>query len=247
MREKLGILLTTLLLTGFATASDQLRIYTEQYPPYNMTTSGQPFAHSESEITGLCTDVLKALLEKTQLDYSIKLRDFSYGMNRARQHENHGIYCVAKTEKRAPFYQWVGPLTGIKWTLFAKPGSTIKLNDLEGARDYRIGGYRGDVMTSYLEDKGFDVSVIANNGLNAKRLEHNQIDLWVSDGLAGPYIAADGSDITGLESVLVFRETPLYLAVNKDSDPEIIKALEEAYQAMQQNGEIATISRSYGL
>ena len=247
MKGKLGLLAAMLVLAGCATASEQLRVYTEQYPPYNMTTNGQPFAHSESEITGLCTDVLKAVLENAKVDYSIKLRDLSYGMNRAQRHEDHGIYCVSKTDEREPFFEWVGPLSSIKWTLFAKPGSSIKLDDLEDARDYRIGGYKGDVMTGYLEDKGFDVSAITNNGLNAKRLEQDQIDLWVADGLAGPYLAADASDVTGLEAVLVFRETPMYLAINKDFDPDLIKALNLAYQAMQESGEIDTISRSYGL
>ncbi|MGC8120244.1 substrate-binding periplasmic protein [Marinobacter sp. VGCF2001] len=247
MKGKLGLLAALLVLTGCATASEQLRIYTEQYPPYNMTTNGQPFAHSEFEITGLCTDVLKALMEKAQVGYSIKLRDLSYGMNRSQKHEDHGIYCVSKTAEREPFFEWVGPLSSIQWTLFAKPDSEMQLDNLEDARDYLIGGYKGDVMTGYLEDNGFNISAITNNGLNAKRLVQGQIDLWVADGLAGPYLAADASDVTGLTPVLVFRETPMYLAINKNSDPELIDALRSAYQTMKDNGEIDTISRSYGL
>lgn len=247
MKGKLGFLVALLVLTSYASASEQLRIYTEQYPPYNMTTNGQPFAHSESEVTGLCTDVLKAILEKSSVGYSIKLRDLSYGMNRSQKHADHGIYCVSKTAEREPFFEWIGPLSSIQWTLFAKPGSDIKLDNLEDARDYRIGGYKGDVMTGYLEDQGFNVSAITNNGLNGRRLVQNQIDLWVADGLAGPYLAADVSDVTDLEVVLVFRETPMYLAVNKDSDPDMINALNAAYEAMKEAGETETISRSYGL
>src|SRR5690554_858085 len=247
MKGKPELLTALLVLTGCATASEQLRVYTEQYPPYNMTTSGQPFAHSESEITGLCTDVLKSVLEKAKVDYGIKLRDLSYGMNRSQRHENHGIYCVSKTDDREPHFEWVGPLSSIEWTLFAKPGSDITLENLEDARKYRIGGYKGDVMTGYLEDNGFDVSAITNNGLNAQRLVQNQIDLWVADGLAGPYLAADTSDLTGLEPVLVFRETPMYLAINKDSDPALIESLHKAYKAIKEAGEVDTISRSYGL
>ena len=147
---------------------------------------------------------------------------------------------------REPFFDWVGPLSSIKWTLFAKPGSPIELERLEDARQYRIGGYKGDVMTNYLADKGFEVSAISNNGLNARRLAENQIDLWVADGLAGPYLAADASDITGLEPVLTFRETPMYLAVHKETSAEILQALNRGYQELVESGEKATISRSYG-
>lgn len=247
MLRKTGLLMGLLLMAGNATATEKLRIYTEQYPPYNMTTNGQPFAHTEKSVTGLCTDVMKALLDETSLDYSIKLRDLSYGLNRTKKHPNHGIYCVSKTEDRKPFFNWIGPLASIKWTLFAKPGSSIELDNLEDAREYRIGGYKGDVMTGFMANKGFDVSAISNNGLNAQRLVQDQIDLWVADGLAGPYLAADASDVTGLKQVLVFRETPMYLAVHKKTDPEVQQALREAYRKLVQSGEKATISRSYGL
>ncbi|WP_111494891.1 MULTISPECIES: substrate-binding periplasmic protein [Marinobacter] len=246
MKGKVGLLCALLMMAGCATATEELRVYTEQYPPYNMTTNGQPFAHSAEDITGLCTDVLKAMLAKTDLEHSIKLRDLAYGMNRTEQHPNHAIYCVSKTDEREPFFNWVGPLSSIEWTLFAKPGSSIELDDLDDARKYKIGGYKGDVMTTYLAEKGFDVTAISNNGLNARRLVEDQIDLWVADGLAGPYLAADASDVTNLKRVLVFRETPMYLAVNKNTDPEILNELNEAYRALVQSGDKDTISRSYG-
>lgn len=246
MKVKIGLLASLLVVASSAMATEELRIYTEQYPPYNMTTSGQPFAHSEDDITGLCTDILKDILANSDLEYSIKLRDLSYGLNRTEQHPNHGIYCVSKTDDREPFFNWVGPLSSIKWTLFAKPDSSIELDDLDDARDYRIGGYKGDVMTSYLTERGFEVEAISNNGLNARRLVEDQIDLWVTDGLAGPYLAADASDVTGLKRVLVFRETPMYLAVHKETDPEILRALNESYQGLVESGEKETISRSYG-
>src|SRR5690554_7583789 len=80
MKRKIGLLLGLLLTVNTATAAEELRIYTEQYPPYNMTTNGQPFAHSTEEISGLCTDILKALLANTNLKYSTKLRELSYGL-----------------------------------------------------------------------------------------------------------------------------------------------------------------------
>lgn len=244
MKGTIGLLFSLLLISGYATA--ELRIYTEQYPPYNMTTNGQPFAHSKKDITGLCTDVLNALLERANLEHSIKLRDLSYGLKRTEQHSDHGIYCVSRTADRDPAFDWVGPLASIKWTLFAKPGSSIELKNLKDATKYKIGGYKGDVMTGYLADKGFNVSAISNNGLNARRLVQDQIDLWVADGLAGPYLAADASDVTDLEQVLVFRETPMYLAINKHTDPKVLRALQDSYQKLVSSGDIETISRSYG-
>ncbi|MBK1851535.1 ABC transporter substrate-binding protein [Marinobacter sp. 1-4A] len=246
MRRKIGLLLGLLLTVNTATAAEELRIYTEQYPPYNMTTNGQPFAHSTEEISGLCTDILKALLANTNLKYSTKLRELSYGLNRAGQHPNHAIYCVSKTPEREPSFEWVGPLASIKWTLFAKPGSSIELKSLEEARQYRIGGYNGDIMTNYLADEGFNVLAISKNGLNARRLVEDQISLWVADGLAGPYLAADAADVTNLKRVLVFRETPMFLAINNETDPKVIQALKEGYRKLVESGDKEAISQAYG-
>ncbi|MGP4846050.1 substrate-binding periplasmic protein [Marinobacter sp. 1Y8] len=246
MKGKVGLLLSLMMITAYAAATEELRIYTEQYPPYNMTTNGQPFAHTTENISGLCTDILKALLANTDLKYGIKLRDLNYGLNRTEQHPNHAIYCVSKTADRESFFNWVGPLSSIKWTLFAKPGSSIKIDNLEDARKYRIGGYKGDVMTNYLVEKGFDLLAISNNGLNARRLVEDQIDLWVADGLAGPYLAADAADVTDLKRVLVFRETPMYLAINKETDPKVFQALNEGYRKLVESGEKDAISRAYG-
>ena len=44
----------------------------------------------------------------------------------------------------------------------------------------------------------------------------------------------------------MFRETPMYLAVHKDTAPEILQALNKSYQALVESGEKETISRSYG-
>ncbi|WP_020409712.1 substrate-binding periplasmic protein [Hahella ganghwensis] len=227
-----------------ALAQEKLSIFTENYPPYNMSLSGSAFAHKEEDIAGLCSDVVKALMRKSKLDYRLKLRNWATGLSRAKTKPNHAIYCAARTEDREPYFHWVGPLANIDWTLYAKPGSTIKLNSLDDARKYRIGGYKDDVMSNYLIERGFNVSTMANDSLNPRRLVLDQIDLWVTDGLAGPYVASE-EDITDLVSVLTFRSTPLYMAVNINSDPELINKLQATFKAMAESGEVEAMSKPY--
>jgi len=247
MKKIIGLTVALLLAANVASGADKIHIYTEQHPPYSMTSNGQPFAHSKEDISGLCTNIVKGILRQSEMEFSIKLRDLSYGISRARRHPDHGIYCVSKTEDRETAFDWVGPLASIQWTLFAKEGTSIKLNNLEDARKYKIGGNKGDVMATYLEDAGFNVSTINNNGLNARRLQEDQIDLWVADGLAGPYLAADVSDVVEIEEALVFRETPMYLAINKETDPSIVQALKASFQKLVASGELETMKRAYGL
>ncbi len=248
MGSKLKIGCSLVMLLGFSIpswAADKLHIYTENYPPYNMSVSGQPFAHDKEDITGLCTEMVKTIMKHASVDYSLKLRNWTTGLERAKKKPNHAIYCTAKTEERDPYFHWIGPLANIQWVLFAKPGSTIKLKNLDDAKPYRIGGYKNDVMSNYLLEKGFNVATMANDSLNPRRLDLDQIDLWVTDGLSGPYVASEAADMTGLVQVLSFKKTPLYMAVNKETDGDIVKALNAAMKLMAESGEAEAIANPY--
>ena len=238
-------LLVLLIMSGQASAGEKLHIYTENYPPYNMSVSGQAFAHKADDIEGLCTEMVTAIMKRSGVDYSIKLRNWANGFGRAKRKPNNAIFCAAKTEEREPFFHWVGPLASIDWVLFAKPGSEIKLKSLDQAKKYRIGGYKGDVMSEYLIGKGFNVSTMANDRLNPRKLMIDQIDLWVTDGLSGPYIASEAEDVTGLVPVLKFNSTALYLAVNKETDPDTVAALNKAFKQVNESGEAQSISDAY--
>lgn len=243
---KTGLLL--LVLAGFAasaTGAERLYIFTEKYPPYNDTVSGDAFAHNADDITGICSDMVKAMLARVDYEYVMKMRAWSYAYDWVQSRENHGLFCTARTDEREDQFQWVGPLAPIKWTLFAAPDSDISLNSLEEAKGLTIAGYKGDVMSDYLIDKGFNVITAVSGDVNTRRLSLGQADLWVTDGLVGPLVAKEEHGITGLKPVLVFRETPMYLAFSNSTDPKIIADLQQALDEARAAGELEEIENRY--
>jgi len=231
--------------SGMATGAERLYIFTENYPPYNASASGKGFAHGEEDITGICTDMVKAMLDRVDYDYVMKMRAWSYAYDWVQERANHGLFCTARTEEREDLFQWVGPLAPIKWTLFAAPDSDISLKSLEDARDLQIAGYKGDVMSEYLIDQGFNVAMGLSGDVNTRRLMLGQADLWVTDGLVGPLVAEEEHGITGLKPVLVFRETPMYLALSNDTDPAVVEDLQQALDAARAAGELDAIAKRY--
>lgn len=229
-----------------AAASEKLYIYTENFPPYNMSATGRAFEHKGKSIDGLCTEMVKSILKATDLDYVIKLRNWNYGYNRALNKRNHGIFCTTLTETRAPRFKWVGPLTKNLWTIFAAAGVNLKIDKLEDTKDLLFGGYRNDVMTEYLLERGYNVSAIDSDDLNPKRLELGQVDVWIADRLAGPYFAAQ-QDVEGLEVVYTFNDTELYLAMNLDTSDEVIQKLNDGLETIRNNGMYEAIETKYGL
>ncbi|MDF0751453.1 ABC transporter substrate-binding protein [Marinobacter sp. 71-i] len=249
MRHLTPLFLVALVMmasVSTAQASDKLYLYTENFPPYNMSATGRAFEHNGTNIDGLCSEMVKAILNNTDLDYVIKLRNWDYGYNRALNKSNHGIFCTTYTESRAPRFKWVGPLTRNLWTIFAPAGTDLQIDRLEDARGLRFGGYRNDVMTEYLLERGYEVSALDSDDLNPKRLELGQIDLWIADRLAGPYFASQ-QNVEGLEPVYSFNDTELFLAINLDTPDATVEKLNAGLRKVHESGMFEAIETKYGL
>lgn len=244
LRHPFALLLIA-LVPFTAHSEERLHIYTENYPPYNFPTNGKGFAHNRDDISGLCTDMVKAMMANVKYDYVMKLRAWSWAYKWVQERPDHGLFCTARTDQREDQFQWVGPLASIKWTLFAAPDSNITLSSLEDARKYKIAGYKGDVMSDFLAEKGFDMVMSMSGDQNPRRLSLGQVDLWVTDGLVGPLVAKEKYGIEGLKPVLVFRETPMYLAVSNGTDPKIVADLQRGLDRARESGKLAAISKQY--
>jgi polar amino acid transport system substrate-binding protein len=225
----------------------KVHLFTEQFPPYNMTSNAEPFAHSEDDIMGLCTNLVQSIMREAGVNYDMRLRNWSAGLNRATQKPNHGLFCMARNAERDKQFIMVGPLTSLRWTLFGAADSSITLKSLEDAKPYTIGGYDGDAMTKTLQEMGLNVSAISNDRFNPRRLELGQVDLWISDRLSGPYVAADAFDIVGLKPILEFEKMDLYLGMNPETDPRVLKRIQEAYRTLENKGTLRDIRRSHGM
>lgn len=241
-----ALAMLTIFSTSQVFSAERLYIYTENFPPYNMSINGRAFEHSADKIDGICTERAKAVLDQSGYDYRMKLRNWNYGYNRALSKASHGIFCTTYTEDRAPLFKWVGPLAQNLWTIFAPPGSTFTMEKLEDAKGKTIGGYRNDVRSEYLLKRGYKMSVIDSDDLNPKRLALGQIDLWIAERLGGPYLASQ-QDIEGLVPVYSFNDVDLYLAMSPDTPDEVVENLNKALEAIRKNGTYDAIGTKYGL
>ena len=221
MRNLLSLLLAALVgmvSVSTAQAYDKLYLYTENFPPYNMSATGRAFEHKGNAIDGICTEMVKAILNNTDLEYVIKLRNWDYGYNRALNKSN----------------------------VFAPPGTDLQIDRLEDTKGMLFGGYRNDVKTEYLIEHGYEVSALDSDDLNPKRLELGQIDLWLADRLGGPYVASQ-QNVDGIEPVFSFNDTELFLAINPETPEATIEALNAGLKKVHESGMFEAIETKYGL
>lgn len=239
---KLAWVYAVLLLGAFSacvraeSASPRIRLLTEDYPPFNMSLEG-------GKIGGLCTDILRELFQRAGIPYSMELQPWLRAYATAQQEDNSCVYSTSRTPARESQFQWVGPLVGNSWSLFAGPHSPTGVAALEDARGYTIGSYKGSGMSQYLADLGFKLDLARADDLNAKKLVAGHIDFWASGEFSGGYIAT--ANHLPIRLLFSFNTVQMYLACNPGMDERIVHKLNKTLLNMQRDGVVDALRKHY--
>lgn len=238
----------TLLLSAASRAADtsdtSLVLLTENFPPYNMAKNGKNFAQGDN-INGIAVDIVREMFKRAGINYSLTLRfPWERIYKLALEQPGYGVFVMARLPDREPLFKWVGPIGPDDWIMLAKADSKITLENLEQARQYKIGAYKGDAIAETLVKQGLAPLVVLRDQDNAKKLLNGQIDLWATGDPAGRYLARQ-EGITGLKTVLRFNSAQLYMALNKDVPDEIVTRLQAALDQLRKEGVVDEIMGRY--
>mgnify|MGYP001627464355 CR=1 FL=1 len=250
MIKRLLIALTGTLMVLSAAARAEVDpdysvvLLTENFPPYNMAINGKNFAQ-EDNIDGIAVDIVREMFKRAGVKYSLTLRfpwDRIYKL--ALEKPGYGVFVTARLPEREQLFKWVGPIGPDDWVMLAKGDSPISLNNLDEARQYKVGAYKGDAIAEHLVEKGLQPLTALRDQENAKKLMAGQIDLWATGDPAGRYLAKQ-EGISGLKTVLRFDSAELYLALNKEMPDELVAKLQAALDQMRAEGFVDDILNSY--
>ncbi|WLI07082.1 ABC transporter substrate-binding protein [Pseudomonas sp. FP597] len=244
----LALASTSVLMAGTAHAEEPsdttLVLLTENFPPYNMAKNGKNFAKDEN-IEGIAVDIVRETFKRAGISYNLTLRfPWERIYKLALEKPGYGVFVMARLPDREALFKWVGPIGPDDWVLLAKADSTLKLDDLEHARGYKIGAYKGDAIAESLEKQGLNPIVVLRDQDNAQKLQDGQIDLWATGDPAGRYLARQVG-VTGLRTVLRFNSAELYLALNKEVPDELVTKLQAALDELRKDGRVEEIVANY--
>jgi polar amino acid transport system substrate-binding protein len=217
-----------------------LTLLTEEYPPYNMSDA-------KGQVSGLSTQIVKALLAQAGISHEVAVYPWARAISMARMQPNTCVYSMSRTPEREALYQWIGPLVYNDWALFALSDALpalrpVRLEEVLGAR---IGSYQGDAIVSYLQTRGHRVDVAPSDELNPKKLQMGRIDYWATGRLIGLY-RLQQLGIQGIEPVLNFNRTAMYLACHAQLPDELVKRLNAKLLGMDKRGVIKKIYADFG-
>lgn len=221
-----------------------LVLLTENFPPYNMAKNGKNFAKDEN-IEGIAVDIMRETFQRAGISYNLTLRfPWERIYKLALEKPGYGVFVMARLPDREALFKWVGPIGPDDWVLLAKADSKVQLENLEQARRYKIGAYKGDAIAESLDKQGLKPIVALRDQDNAQKLMEGQIDLWATGDPAGRYLARQVG-VNGLKTVLRFNSAQLYLALNKDVPDEVVARLQVALEQLREEGRIDQIMANY--
>ncbi|MBQ57330.1 MULTISPECIES: substrate-binding periplasmic protein [Pseudomonas] len=219
-------------------------LLTENFPPYNMAINGKNFAQ-EDNIDGIAVDIVREVFKRAGIKYNLTLRfpwDRIY--NLAMTKPDYGVFVTARLPEREDQFKWVGPIGPDDWVLLGRSDSTITLKNLDEAKNYKVGAYKGDAIAQHLTEKGLQPITVLRDQANAQKLMSGEIDLWATGDPAGRYLAKQAG-ITGLKTVLRFDTAQLYLALNNEVPDEVVQKLQSELDALRKEGFVDDILNNY--
>jgi polar amino acid transport system substrate-binding protein len=255
MRQKLFplIIILTLQFTVPACfvlqtcAADEIRIVTEELPPYNMTQGGL--------LTGMSTEVVQAVLKEVGMTASIQSMPWARAYDIALNAENVLIFSITRTAQREKLFKWVGIIAPVHWYLFSDPRRNIPLDRIDDARKYQIGTVKEDAGEQYLVTKGF---AVGKNLQSSNKYEYNyekfklgRIDLWISIELNALYLirrAGDDPDRTVVRALSLPEldgESGLNMAFSLKTPDALVERFRQGLETIRKNGTYDSILKKW--
>ena len=221
--------------TTIPSSSNNLRIITEEYPPYN-------FVAKNNRVVGQSTEIVEAIIQQLGIQSPIEVMPLSDGLNLLQKGPNVAVFSLNRTPQREGLFKWVGPMGHYQQAFYAKAGSTIQLNRLEDAKNAgKIGIYKGDAGGQFLASQGFnnlDESQTDSEAL--KKLIDGKVQLWLGNTqglditLQQAGISSDA--VTVLPTVVIQAE--LYIAFSNDVSGSTVSAWQKTLDSLKQERDI---------
>ena len=229
---------------SYAFAAEKIIAVTEEFPPYNYTENGK--------LTGYSVNIVEELLKRSTLDYQMASYPWARAYQMAQRIPNVLIFTIVRTPERESDFFWIGPVAQRKLYLFKLASRTdIRIDKLDDAKKYRLGVTRGDAAEDFLMANGFaaniNIDLVPNEISNLRKLLVGRIDFMSGTELSVAYLCK----LLGLEesqierSILIVNQGEYFVAMSKQTAPEIVKKMQLTFSDMEKSKVIQEIAKKY--
>jgi polar amino acid transport system substrate-binding protein len=239
-RFLIGILVLMLCFGTVSVGAQEVAIITEENPPFSFLKEGEP--------TGAATAVVQEIMRRLDLENPILVLPWARSYKRLQTEANIGLFLTARTPEREAQFQWVGPLYTVRTVFYARTGSGLKIESMEDAKKVgSIATYKDDYREQILISENFsNIDSSKNPQSNLRKLISGRVDLWISDNIISPRIAAHaGIDPDAIEEVFEVRVTNTYIAFSLNTPESVVDAWQATLDQMKADGAFWWLSRKW--
>lgn len=208
----------------------ELEVVSENWPP---------FIIAEKEVSGIVTDKVKEILNKSDINYHINIYPWARSYHIATSKPNVLIYSIYKTKERTPHFHWFCPIhKATPIHIYKLSTNKIDVNSLAALKTAVVGIMRGDNSHQYLLDNGFEdgvnLDVSANEETNLLKLLNGRVDVVVQSEESLRYrlsnLGAKDIDFVAGLTIHQGKQAEHCMALSKGTDPQIIKQVSRSFE-----------------
>ncbi|MDB1123895.1 substrate-binding periplasmic protein [Vibrio algarum] len=229
---------------------ESLRIFTENYPPYNYVEN--------RELKGVSADIVREALDRAHIDYTIETTPWARAIEFVNNTPNAFIFSIQRVPRRENQFVWVAPLVSSSLSAFIKSNQTeIIIRNIKDFENYIVGTTLSSAVEELYIENGVSLKNMARIGgeeayiRNFKKLKFDRIDIWPTDDNVAYYTANKfGSDNKENELVKVFsfnegRRIPYYLATNSLTNSGTVNKVAAAIKSFKETDEYRLLLKSW--
>lgn len=246
MIKRLILSIAVLIAIGLSilTAQDQpLRIFTEEWPPYN-------YIGENGNLTGFSVEIVQAMIRELNVDINIEYVPNARNELYLDTIPNAMSFSLFRTPSREDKYKWIGPISDEALYFYKRKESTLAVNTLDDAKEVgSISAPHQGLIFSVLEKEGFNnIDKTTIRSAIIEKLIFGRVDLSISYPRLGVihYLKVAGypEDII-VQTPVKLVDFPLYIACNKNISDSVIREWQNALDSIKTSGKYDQIYKKY--
>lgn len=217
-----------------------VRVVTEVFPPYNYEDAGV--------VKGAATEVIRAVLERAGLRYTIEVMPWKRALDTAVHERNTFIYTVARSEDREQQLLWVGKIRDRKLVLYClEERSDLVGHSLAELPAATFAVIQSDASVELLRKLGVpdrNLHMLRDSRTRSapRHVLEGRSDFFVSNPLRFEH-GARGTELEGRfrQHSVLWEGDGYYLAANPASDQALVGRVRDAFGVLQANGSLKAL------
>jgi polar amino acid transport system substrate-binding protein len=225
---------TTLVCT-FAGAVD-LQLLADENPPLSFSENGQA--------KGLAVEVVQEIQRRVGNTNPIEIQPWPRAYRAVSNEPNVGIFVMARTPAREELFQWMGPVSASRASLYGKRGSGIRITSLEDAKSVeRIMVVRDFYTHQLLQKLGFtNLELVPKPETMVKMALNARAPVMFTSNVTLPdMLEKAGAKPGDLELLYTVTSIQTYVAFSMSTPKPIVAKWQAALDSMKRDGSYTSI------